>query len=381
MKEMYSSKLSLVALLIGVALAFTVLNSLFAPGKTNFEASATMGTQAKPVFSSVNGFPIHCSGGLDIDKCLTGLRSRGAIQSALWLGNSQVHEVNNWKSGEVSAPALLFEKLRKNDLDLLTFSFGNANLQEHYVLFEYLRSRMPLKLLILPVVFDDTREEGLRSDIANLVSDAQTARSLSKTEIGKRLVTSIQTGANRDIVSTDNNVAGNTDTLQQRSETKLNGWLEENSRLWQSRPEIRGWLLIELYKWRNYVFGITPATTRKVIPGRYRENLSAFEAILESANKEGIRVVVYVAPLRGGVKIPYDPSEYLAFKAEVAKLANRYGAVFENLEKIVPNDFWGTKASTSISQEQELDFMHFRFSGHEVLANNLRKLAIKALAD
>jgi hypothetical protein len=154
----------------------------------------------------------------------------------------------------------------------------------------------------------------MRSDIANLVNDAQTARSLSNTEIGKRLVTSIQTGANRDIVSTDNNVAGNTDTLQQRSETKLNGWLEENSRLWQLRPEIRGWLLIELYKWRNYVFGITPATTRKVIPGRYRDNLSAFEAILERANSEGIRVVVYVAPLRGGVKIPYDSSEYLAFK-------------------------------------------------------------------
>jgi len=340
-----------------------------------------MGTQAKPVFSSVDGFPIHCSGGLDIDKCLAGLRSRGAIQSALWLGNSQVHEVNNWKSGEVSAPALLFEKLRKNNLDLLTFSFGNANLQEHYVLFEYLRSRMPLKLLILPVVFDDTREEGMRSDIAYLVNDAQTARTLSNTEIGKRLVTSIQTGANRDIVSTDNNIAGNTDTLQQRSETKLNGWLEENSRLWQLRREIRGWLLIELYKWRNYVFGITPATTRKVIPGRYRDNLSAFEAILERANSEGIRVVVYVAPLRGGVKIPYDSSEYLAFKTEAATLANRYGAVFENLEQIVPNDFWGTKASTSISQEQELDFMHFRFSGHEVLANNLRKLAAKALID
>ena len=381
MREIVSSKSSLAALLIGVALAFAVLNSLFAPGKTNFEASATLGTEAKPVFSSVEEFPIHCSGGLDIDKCLGGLKSRGAIKSALWLGNSQVHEVNNWKSGEVSAPALLFEGLTKNGLDLLTFSFGNANLQEHYVLFEYLRSRMPLKLLILPVVFDDTREEGMRSDIANLVDDAQTAKSLSNTEIGKRLVTSMQTGANRDIVSTDNNVAGNTDTLQQRSETKLNGWLEENSRLWQLRPEIRGWLLIELYKWRNYVFGITPATTRKVIPGRYRDNLSAFEAILERAKSEGIRVVVYVAPLRGGVKIPYDSSEYLAFKAEAATLANRYGAVFENLEQIVPNDFWGTKASTSISQEQELDFMHFRFSGHEVLANNLRKLAIKALAD
>ena len=37
---------------------------------------------------------------------------------------------------------------------IITFSQPNANLQEHYVLFEYLRHRLPVRTLILPLVFD-----------------------------------------------------------------------------------------------------------------------------------------------------------------------------------------------------------------------------------
>jgi len=152
-------------------------------------------------------------GGGDAESCLAGQRSRGATQAALWLGNSQIHEVNQWKPGETTASPLLFDNLRQHGLDLLTFSFGNASLQEHYVMFEHLRQRMPLKVLILPVVFDDMREEGLRHDVAEFTKDPATAKALSETVIGRRLVASAQSRAKAGLLSTADDTSGLTGTL------------------------------------------------------------------------------------------------------------------------------------------------------------------------
>jgi hypothetical protein len=138
----------LLALLIGSAVALIALNSSFVPDETNFEASATLGTATTPVFASANGFPIHCYGSSDIENCLEGQKSRGATQAALWLGNSQVHEVNQWQPGETNAPPLLFDSLDRHGLDLLSFSLGNASSQEHYVMFEHMRQRMPLEVVL-----------------------------------------------------------------------------------------------------------------------------------------------------------------------------------------------------------------------------------------
>jgi len=375
----HSPKRILAASLIGSVAALVILNSSFVPDETNFEASATLGTATTPVFGTANGFPIHCSGSGDAENCLAGQKSRRATQAALWLGNSQVHEVNQWQPGETNAAPLLFHSLGRHKLDLLTFSFGNASLQEHYVMFENLRQRMPLKVLILPVVFDDTREEGLRPDVTDFAKDPATVKALSETLIGKRLVASVQSGVQTEPLSTANDTSGMTGTLQERVEKSLNGWLEEHSRLWQLRPEIRGWLFIWLYRARNFVFGITPSTTRKVIPGRYRDNLAALQAILDRSRKENILVAIYIAPLRAGVKIPYDPAEYAKFKVDIEALARRYGASFKNFEKIVPDHLWGTKASTTLGEEQELDFMHFRYSGHRIIAHALHELVIQTL--
>ena len=369
----------LAALLVGVIGALTALSLLFVPDETNFEASETLGTEAKVLFASENGFLIHCSGVRDAENCMAGQRSRGRAQAALWLGNSQLHEVNQWQQGDTNAAPLLFDSLGQRSLDLLTFSFGNASLQEHYVMFEHLRQRMPLKVLVLPVVFDDMREEGLRPDVSGFVKDPATARALSETVIGKHLVARFESGGTTELVSTTNDAGPVNGALQERVEKRLNRWLGKHSRLWQLRPEIRGWLFIGLYRVRNFVFGITPNSIRKIIPGRYRQNSDALEAILDRARHEGIRVVMYIVPLRGGVKIPYDSAEYAAFKLEMEVLALQYGAIFKNLEQLVPPQFWGTKASTSLTDEEELDFMHFRSAGHRLLAQALHELVVEVL--
>ena len=78
-----------------------------------------------------------------------------------------------------------------------------------------------------------------------------------------------------------------------------------------------------------------------------------------------------IPPIRNDVKIPYDSNEYIDFKNEVKNIAQFYNTNFVNLENIVPGEYWGLKTSTNIGQHIELDFMHFMFEGHKILAETL----------
>ena len=124
-------------------------------------------------------------------------------------------------------------------------------------------------------------------------------------------------------------------------------------------------------RFRNWIFGVNPSSVRKLIPAHYALNQQSLEAILASANNNNISVLLYVVPIRNDVKIPYDIKEYENFKQDIEKTALKYGVQFENFENIVPPEYWGEKNSTGLSDEQELDFMHFQAAGHRILANKI----------
>jgi hypothetical protein len=361
--------LGLGSLILGSILGIIGIGLSFKPNQTNFEEASALGAATTSIYARVADYPIHCKDGRDAADCLAGLKSRQSSSSALWLGNSQVHAVNQWHEGETNATPLLFEKLKSQGLDLLTFSQPNANLQEHYVLFEYLQQRLPLKQLILPAVFDDTRENGIRPELAVFLDDAPTSEGLAATGIGQRIVKARATAPVK-----EGDTAGIAHTLQERVEQSLNTWLQDVSLVWAARPEIRGRLLISLYLWRNTLLGIKPTSKRKVIRSRYQDNMAAMAAILASAKSHDVKVLVYVVPLRNDVDVPYLDSEYRQFKTDVESLAGRYGATFANLENLVPAGLWGSKAATSSEGGEELDFMHFQAGGHRLLADRLAEL-------
>jgi len=358
-----------VALVAGAGIAILCLSKLVAGKQVDFADAAALGAETTSVLAKVGAFPIHCQDVRDSAQCVAGATHRKARRSALWLGNSQLHAVNQRQKGESNAAPLLFDALSLRGLDLITMSQPNANLQEHYVLFESMRTQLSVKLLILPVVFDDMREDGLRDEVAAISRDQATALGLSRTQIGRDLVSEGKRGS-----VADQETAGIAQTLQERAEKGLNGWLTDHSPLWAARPQMRGDVLIALYELRNAVFGIKATTKRKVILSRYKKNFGALQATLESARREGTRMIVYVAPLRGGVEIPYDPAEYARFKSEVESLVKQNGAVFAYLEALVPDELWGTKASTTVSAGSEIDFMHFQAGGHKILAAELDRL-------
>ena len=49
----------------------------------------------------------------------------------------------------------------------------------------------------------------------------------------------------------------------------------------------------------------------------------------------------------------------------------------KSLEDLVPNNFWGQKASTNLKKNLEVDFMHFQENGHTILAKKIYSEIIK----
>ena len=64
-------------------------------------------------------------------------------------------------------------------------------------------------------------------------------------------------------------------------------------------------------------------------------------------------------------------NEYNRFKDNIEKLAQNYGVHYTNLENIVDGSLWGLKRSTALKNVDEIDFMHFKYKGHEILENKI----------
>ena len=360
----------IITIVIGAFIALLMLIGASAR-QTNFEDLA-QGANTKSFFATVNNYFIHCQDIEDAKSCLKGHKMRGSLQSVLWLGNSQLHGINQYQPEQESAPLLLFKKLRIAGFDLLAFSQPNANIQEHYVLFEYLKKRMPVSLLILPVVFDDLRETGLRPSVAMALDDHRTVQSIMRTDIGNYILAEHSEDGSADIAVQDG-------TIQHKSENKIHTWMEENFDLWKRRPGLRGECFLFLYKLRNFVFNIKATSKRPVIRSRYEKNMKALHAIIDSANMSNTEIILYIPPIRHDVELPYNINDYAKFITEVEALASKKEVGFENLESLVPARLWGMKDSTTLGKGPELDFMHFQTGGHELLANTLHQAVNKKM--
>ena len=102
-----------------------------------------------------------------------------------------------------------------------------------------------------------------------------------------------------------------------------------------------------------------------MIAPRYNRNMRALAQLLHDAQKNNIRVVTYIAPIRQDLPIPYDRDEYETWKSAVSDMAKESGATLINLETLVPPPLWGNYHA------DDIDFMHFSGRGHQLLAKAL----------
>lgn len=363
----------LIAILLGAGIAMCFLSVTYGDHQINFEDAQVMGAETSEIKYAMNGHKIHCGDARDANECLAGLSQATHSKVALWLGNSQLHAVNQLQANQLNAPPIAFKQLENQHIYLMAFSQPNANLQEHLLTYLYLNQQRQINYLILPVVFDDFREDGVRPELLKFAEDSQVQAKLSNSAIGQKILKEKDSTINQSNTDT----AGLQGTVQDRVEISLNRWFDEHFSFWQARADARGTLFTQLYLTRNTIFGITPSSKRKIIRGRYQDNMSALKAILEMAKENSSQVLVYIAPLRNDVEIPYIRSEYEGFKNDVQILAKEQRAQFANFENVVPPHLWGSKGGTTIGQQSELDFMHFQAGGHTLLADEVVKHLIQ----
>jgi len=307
-----------------------------------------------------DGKYIHCNSSENYTFCVNDHLERGG-ELAAWFGNSQLHAINQYIEGQDTAPLILHNMLLKNNKDLITFSYGNANLQEHLIQYNWLRKKKKPKVIILSLVFDDTREGGLRDDLKKILSK----------EINNTIINYSKLNYSEFI---KNNYSENIEIKknlipQERLETYLSRRVGNFSNLWKSRSEIAYRYFVFLNRLKNTVFNIKPETKRSIIKPIFEQNLEALKTIIKIAYKDETKVYLYIAPINYGHELPYFEYQYEDFKSRIRKISDENKNVyFDNFDRIIPNNLWGLKDSTSNSQSLEIDFMHFTATAHELLS-------------
>lgn len=289
----------------------------------------------------------------------------------LWLGNSQLHLVNQYKVGDHVSPYWLRRDVKCPETTVpLGVSIPNANFQEHYLLEEYAAARLPVGVIFLELCFDGLRQDALRADFAGVLSDTD-KNILSQAPIGGEMLRVAEPLWKGRGGAGDN--AGLKGFVQNGIEDRLDDKLAQVLPLWADRGNMRERALVDLYEVRNTMLGISSGTVRKLIAPRYDRNMQALEALLRDAHARGIPVIGYIAPVRNDRPNPYDPVQYAAWKKTVEQLLPRYGATYVNLENLVPPNEWGIFDTIG-----ELDFVHFRNRGHQLVAKALLPYALAA---
>ena len=209
------------------------------------------------------------------------------------------------------------------------------------------------------------RETKIRSDLEIIFNDISSKKILiDKTKSGVKLYNNyLNQNDNKDLA------LNKSVSLQKSSEKLLNHNLENFSTIWESREGLRGNIFVNLYQIRNSIFQINPSSIRKMIPGNYLKNLDALNDLINISKINKINIFIYIAPIRNDLKIPYKINEYTKFKNDIKKLSDDFDVNYQNFESKIPNSLWGKTYSTSINKEDEVDFMHFRAEGHDLLAN------------
>lgn len=363
--KIFSFDYKRLSILIGLLMGVFLLNFILSDKDHNIrydDFALDKNTQTSR--ASVENKTIHCSDLKDLDLCIKGYEADGQKKSVIiWLGNSQLHAINQYQLGDETAASQIYRALNEYGYHTITLSQANANLQEHYLLFAYLLDKFPIKTLVLPIVFDDMREDEIRPNIKNILKDKSFHKKIDKTLTGKNLISKF---IDKDLAG--NNIAVLQNTNQNNLENIVDEKLGKIWPMWSNRDVLRNKLFGNLYVLRNYILGIKATTTRKMIKGRYIKNKIAYQDILNLAVENEVEVVTYITPIRNDIKIPYKISEYKTFKKEIEDIAKNYKIYFTSLENLVPSEFWGTKASTSLKEEGEVDFMHFQAEGHRLLA-------------
>lgn len=271
-------------------------------------------------------------------------------------GNSQSHSINNYDKN--SDHLFSYYLNQYNDEIVLNLSGANGNIQEMFVSLVNTKKEFKdkLQIAIFSLVFDDTREEGIRKEMDEIVL---TNKNILSQYLSGQII--LSEDANDNSKNIEKHLL-----LKDKTEKYFNKYMENKFDSYKNRGNIGAFFYGELYHIRNYILGISPSSKRKKINRLYAKNMQALKDIISYCKQNNITPILYVAPIRYDAEMPYEKSEYLQFKMDIKNIYDIY-----DLDDIVPSKYWG------VTNGDWLDFMHFKGEGHKILAKELQKIIIK----
>ncbi|MFP8880821.1 MAG: hypothetical protein VCE43_15975 [Myxococcota bacterium] len=287
----------------------------------------------------------------------------------VWIGNSHLHAVNAIKPGDRLSSTLLHVALNDEvfpgERPVFGISMPNLRFEEQFLLTAAMaqlpEARRP-SAIVHGARFHDARRTGVRERVRPLLRTPRMRDWLASTDWAANFPEA-ESAMQRSLVAADEEI---------RADEGLEAWMV--SQVGPYLPIFQRRLFIEfkvhktLGKIRNWVFRIDTASKRGILPTRYRAGMQFLEAALRVANQAGIRVLLYNAPLRKGVNIPYIDSEYARFREDLAAMAQRQGVDYQDYDELIPTEAWGNWVGSDMP-----DFSHFTGEGHVILAERARQ--------
>jgi hypothetical protein len=363
-----SSKLKIIIILISFVISILTIRYL----KVDEDFSnLALGKETSTVFAkNVQGKTIHVSAIDSLNKqiILHAWNSNGNKDVLLVLGNSQTHSINQIKTNDVNYLEILDKRI--SDRQIIGNTYPNASLQDFLIAYFYWKNVLPIKDVFIPLFFDDMRElNGINYDFYPLLVN----EGFNFTD-NHELLNKLNLNFQSKFEDTDS-FKNEKKSTQEVTEEFLNECLNNNwYSVWAKRKNVQSLIFSNLYLLRNYIFNINPSSVRNKIPERYFNNMTALDLIINDAVSSKINLFLYIPPIRNDVKLPYNLEDYHSFISEVKLKSNNYSSFihFVDFSYIVPSKFFGFKSSTSLDRNKnELDFMHFQYSGHQILADSL----------
>ena len=322
--------------------------------------------EKNPGFSNANSIINNkdiCIGGKKNIECQKKLLANLSQKnnSILFLGNSQTGAINHYKLGENTFISLLNEKAKisRTNIEAKAIWLPNANLREFEIILMSLKScNVKPDILFLPIFLDDLRLNSIRNELDSYQFDL--CNDLLKRNQKENL--------SINLVESKSNI----ENLNYKIKSKLSIFNKINS--------LNEKLRVDIYKLRNFIFNIKPTSIRRVKRAAYQDNIMSLMNILDERKIGKLKTFIYIPPLLNSDNkgpIPYDKNEYSIFKNELKNICKTEKCIYLNLEKSVPNEFWGLKSSTTFNKDKlEIDFMHFTEKGHNILSEKLLDILI-----
>jgi len=278
---------------------------------------------------------------------------------AILSGMSQMHTINERKPGDELICELLDDSLTPQGVRV--WGFAAPNLCNEEAVFQLVSlltdpAKKP-KFFIYGLCFDKMRNLDLRIGYQQFLrehSEIQRAYAATAHEYESKY----PLAAAKMLASLG--AVEKTQAQQSESfESELRAEVGKAVPLVGARKDLNGSAQMQLMLARNYVLHIKADSKRAVIQSRYDLNFQFLKMLNDLARTNGVQPIYYVIPLNPQGDNPYIPEEYAHFKEQIKAYCEAAQIPFDNFEKAVPADDWGTFLGGP-------DFKHFTEAGHKI---------------